>query len=412
MKDRVVFLIDMQSFFANMEKLSRPDLDDKPVVVAGDPKIRSGVILAACPVAKKWGVQTAEALWEAEMKCPHLVVLKPRMQLYLDVSVAIASSLEMYTDLVEPYSIDEIFVDMTDAIHRHNCSPEDLAEEVITKVRRESGMVARVGIGPNKVMAKMACDHFSKKQPGGIFFLHPENLQQRLWPLPIDSLFGVGKRMGKHFRDMGIRTIGQLAGAELTDMKKRWGINGELLWRTAHGEDESPVKLDTHVRRKAIGHHMTLPKDYRKLDDIHTVLMELADEVARRVRANGCLGGTVTMGAAGTIHFQMPSGFHRQVKLPELTNDGGVIYRAAKQLFLTHWNRDAIRSLGIGLDGLVSDEARQLSLFTDDVDRERLNFTIDGLKNRYGSATVLRAVSLTEGGQALIRSQKLGGHYK
>ncbi|MBM7634328.1 DNA polymerase-4/DNA polymerase V [Geomicrobium sediminis] len=410
--ERVVFLIDMQSFYANIEKIEHPELKNKPVAVAGDPKIRSGIILAACPTAKKRGVKTAEALWEAEMKCSDLVVVRPRMQLYLDVSVSIAASLEVYTDLVEPYSIDEIFVEMTYALPRLGITAEEAAEQIITKIRRESGMIARVGIGPNKVLAKMACDHFSKKQDDGIFTLNLVNLQEKLWPLPIGKLFGVGKRMNQHFLNVGIRTIGQLAKSELADLQKRWGINGEVLWRTAHGKDEAPVTVDTHIRRKAIGHNMTLPRDYRTWDEIKTVLLELSEEVARRVRVNGYLGGTVTAGARGHNHFQQPSGFHRQMKLPDVTNDGKVIYEAVKHLFLRHWNRDAVRSLGISLDGLVSDECRQLSLFRDDVDREKLNVTVDRLKYRYGSEAVLHATSLTAGGQARIRAKKLGGHYK
>ncbi|MBB6451355.1 DNA polymerase-4/DNA polymerase V [Geomicrobium halophilum] len=409
---RTVFLIDMQSFFTSIEKVENSSLDDQPVVVAGDPKIRSGVILAACPLAKKWGVQTAEALWEAESKCPYLVVVKPRMQLYLDVSVSIAASLESFTDEVEPYSIDEIFVEMTNILPGLGRTAEEAAEMIITKIYRETGVVARVGIGPNKVMAKMACDHFSKKQPGGVFHLHENNLQEKLWPLSVGSMFGVGMRMARHFQDMGIRTIGQLARANLTDLRKRWGVNGELLFRTAHGRDESPVTIDTHIRRKAIGHHMTLPRDYRSWDEIKVVLLELSEEVARRVRANHYLGTTVTVSARGHDFFDRPSGFHRQVKLYDFTNDGNVIYETVKKLFLTHWNRDPVRSLGVSLDGLTTDEERQLSLFYPERDREMLNHTVDDLKNKYGSAAVLRASSLTAGGQALLRAQKLGGHYK
>ncbi|AXF57087.1 DNA polymerase IV [Salicibibacter kimchii] len=409
---RTVFLVDMQSFFASIEKVQDPTLEDQPVVVAGDPKIRSGVILAACPLAKKWGVQTAEALWEAENKCPYLVVVRPRMQLYLDISVGIAASLEAFTDEVEPYSIDEIFMEMTNVLPGLNMTAEEAAEMLITKIYRETGIVARVGIGPNKVMAKMACDHFSKKQTDGIFYLHEQNLQEKLWPLPVGDMFGVGSRMARHFHDMGIRTIGQLARANLSDLRKRWGINGELLFWTAHGWDESPVTIDTHIRRKAIGHHMTLPRDYRSWEEIKVVLMELSEEVARRVRANRYIGTTVTVGARGHNFFDQPSGFHRQLKVHDPTNDGKVIFDAAKRLFLTHWNQEPIRSLGVTLDGLTTDEARQLSLFYPDRDREVLNHTVDELKKKYGDAAVLQASSLAAGGQALLRAEKLGGHYK
>ncbi|SFP80906.1 DNA polymerase IV [Salibacterium halotolerans] len=408
--ERTIFLVDMQSFYASLEKVFRPDLEEQPVVVAGDPDIRSGVILAACPEAKKWGVQTAEALWEAENKCPHLTVIKPRMQLYLDASVEIAAVFEAVSNQVEPYSVDEIFVEMTHVL-RPDESPEEAARLLKRQVKRMLGVNARVGIGPTKVLAKMACDHFAKKTPGEMFTLSDANLQQQLWPRPVGDLFGVGSRMEKHLRNMGIRTIGQLAAFPLEQLQKRWGINGELIWHTAYGRDSSPVTTDTHVHRKGIGHHMTLARDYYSWEEIRVVLRELSEEVARRVRADGCMGCTVSAGAGGH-DFDYPAGFHRQEKLMDYTNDGTVIYETVCRLFREHWTGFPLRSVGITLDQLVPDTFRQLSLFSPLQDKESLNHTIDHLKQRFGSAAVLHASSLTQAGQALLRAQKIGGHYK
>ncbi|WP_091585034.1 DNA polymerase IV [Alteribacillus bidgolensis] len=411
MMERIVFLVDMQSFYASFEKVCRTDLENKPVVVAGDPKIRSGVILAACPTAKQWGVKTAEALWEAENKCPDLVVIKPRMQAYLNASVEIASVLEMFSDEVEPYSVDEIFVEMTYSLEPFGGNPVKAAARMKRQIKRMLGVNARVGIGPTKVLAKMACDHFAKKTPEGIFTLSQDNLQQKLWPRSIGDLFGVGKRMEYHLRNMGIRTIGQLARFPLEQMKKRWGINGELLWRTAYGWDPSPVTVDTHIRRKGIGHHMTLPRDYYTWDEVKVVLRELSEEVARRARQNGYMGTTVSAGAGGH-DFDFPAGFHRQKKLEDYTNDGRVIYDAAAELFHEHWDKYPLRSVGITLDQLADDTFRQLNLFHPLQDRETLNQTVDKLKERFGSGTLLYASSLTDAGQAQLRAQKIGGHYK
>ncbi|WP_035710047.1 DNA polymerase IV [Salibacterium aidingense] len=408
--ERTVFLIDMQSFYASFEKVYQMELEDKPVVVAGDPKIRSGVILAACPVAKKWGVKTAEALWEAENKCPHLTVIKPRMQAYLDASVEIASVMETFSDQVEPYSVDEIFVEMTHVLENYD-SAYTAAYLMKRRIKRMLGVNARVGIGPTKVLAKMACDHFAKKTPEEIFTLSFSNLKKQLWPRPIGDLFGVGSRMEHHLRSIGIRTIGQLAEFPLEQMKKRWGLNGELLWHTAYGRDSSPVTVDTHIHRKGIGHHMTLPRDYYSWNDIKIVLLELSEEVARRARANGYMGSTVTIGAGGH-DFDLPAGFHRQHKLMDYTNDGTVIYQTVCRLFNRHWDGFPLRSIGITLDQLIPDAFRQLSLFHPVQDRERLNHTVDHLKNRFGSDAVLRASSLTSAGQASLRARKIGGHYK
>ncbi|GAK11418.1 LOW QUALITY PROTEIN: DNA polymerase IV [Geomicrobium sp. JCM 19039] len=408
-KNRVVMLVDMQSFYANIEKSYDPTLKDKPVAVAGDPKIRSGVILAACPIAKKRGVKTAEALWEAQMKCPDLVVVRPRMQLYLDISIEIAIILETFTDLVEPYSIDEIFVEMTGALHGR--TPHEVGQLMVNKIYQNHGLIARVGIGPNKVMAKMACDHFAKKQPEGIFCLTNDNMPDKLWPLPIGKMFGVGNRMEHHLRDMGIRTIGQLANAELKDITKRWGINGEVLWQTAHGIDEAPVTIDTHIRRKAIGHSMTLPRDYKTWDEIKIVLRELCEEVARRTRANGYAGTVVTVGVGGSYNNR-GSSFSRQKKLLTETDDGKTIYDAAEKLFKYHWDRQAVRSVGVTLGGLDTAESMQLSLFTVENTRDQLNHAIDKLKHRYGNTAVIQAASLGPGGMAMERAKKLGGHYK
>ncbi|SDH72676.1 DNA polymerase-4/DNA polymerase V [Alteribacillus persepolensis] len=409
--DRVIFLVDMQSFYANVEKVFQPELENKPVVVAGNPDIRNGVILAACPLAKQWGVKTTETLWEAENKCPYLVVAKPRMQVYINASVEIAAVLEMFSDAVEPYSIDEIFVEMTHSLKPFHGDPQKAAVRIKRHIQRMLGVHARIGIGPTKVLAKMACDHFAKQSSAGVFTLSQDNISEQLWPRSIDHLFGVGRQMERHLRNMGIRTIGQLARFPLEPLKKRWGINGELLWRTSHGWDPSPVTADTHIRRKGIGHHMTLPRDYYSWKEIRVVLRELSEEVARRARKNGCTGKVISA-EASSRNVQVPAKFHRQVSLDHDTNDGKVIYDAAARLFHHHWDGYPVRSIGVTLHQLTNDTFRQLSLFHPLQEREALHQTIDDIEDRFGSGTILYASSLTAASQAHLRAQKIGGHYK
>jgi len=270
---RIVMIADMQSFYASVEKAARPELANRPVAVAGDPKLRSGIVLAACPIAKKRGVSTAERLGEAMNKCPDLVVLRPRMQTYIDVSMQITRILERYADAVEPYSIDEQFCELTGSLHLHG-SEVETARRIQRDILEKTGVYARVGISDNKVLAKMACDQFAKKNAEGVFRLRQSEVKEKLWPVPVQGMFGVGSRMMRHLNRMGIYTIGDLARTPLETLQRRWGINGEVLWRTAHGMDDSPVTPATHEgAQQAIGHGMTLPRDYAEARDIEIVLL-------------------------------------------------------------------------------------------------------------------------------------------
>ncbi|WP_232696959.1 DNA polymerase IV [Brevibacillus daliensis] len=409
-KKRVIFLIDMQSFYASVEKAANPDLRDKPIVVAGDPKIRSGVVLAACPLAKAYGVATPEPLWQAEQKCRHLVVVRPRMERYLEVAVQISMIFESYTDLVEPFSIDEQFLDITGSLRLFGNDPEAIAATIRKRVFLETGVVCRVGIGENKVLAKLACD-MAKKREGGCFWLKKEELDQSLWKLPIEKLFGVGSRMKSHFHRMGIYKIRQLAETSVDVLIKRFGVNGEVLWRTAHGIDESPVSAKAHDVQKGIGHHMTLPRDYHTAEEIKIIILELCEEVCRRARKKELMGAVVSLGCRGA-DFDLPTGFSRQVKMIEPTNDAMTLYKYACQLFAEHWEHSPIRSVGIQLSQLVSDQVCQLNLFEDKMKQRSLAYTMDGIRSKYGNDSIVRATSLLSAGQAKERANKIGGHYK
>lgn len=408
--DSVVFLIDMQSFYASIEKALRPELKDRPVVVSGDPERRSGVVLAACPIAKSYGIKNAETLWQAQQVCPELTVVRPRMELYLKASLRITEILEQFSDLVEPYSIDEQFISVSGS-ERLFGPPLMIAKKIQDAIRTQMNVYARIGIGPNKVLSKMACDNFAKKHETGIFELTRENMKEYLWPLPVDQMFGVGNRMARHLRQMGIRTIGDLARFPLERLKKRWGVNGHVLWMTANGIDLSPVTRDSFHKQKAIGHHMTLPRDYRTPEEIQVVLLELCEEVCRRTRSHRLVGRTVTVGCRGA-DFDLPTGFHRQMKMPDATNQTMEVFTYAWKLFDKFWDEKPIRSLGVSLSQLERDDAVQLSLFEERNKKWKLGYVMDEIKQRFGPTAILRASSLTSAGQARERARKIGGHYK
>ncbi|GAA4716131.1 DNA polymerase IV [Brevibacillus fulvus] len=407
---RVIFLVDMQSFYASVEKAANPSIRDQPVVVAGDPQRRSGVVLAACPIAKSFGVTTAEALWQAEQKCRHLVVVRPRMERYIQVSLQITRIFEAFTDLVEPYSIDEQFLDVTGSLRLFG-DPCQLAQTIRERVLQETGVVCRVGIGENKALAKMACDNFAKKRADGIFWLKKEELADTLWKLPIEKLFGVGSRMKRHFHRIGVYQIGQLAALSPALLKRRWGVNGEVLWSTAHGLDDSPVSPRTHDQQKGIGHHMTLPRDYHTEAEIKVVLLELCEEVCRRARSKQLMGDVVSVGCRGA-DMTAATGFWRQVTLPDPTNDAMTLYQAVCRLFDTYWQHTPVRSVGVNLGRLVSDQVYQLNLFEDNGKKRSLARAMDHIRARFGNDAILRAVSLLAAGQAQERARKIGGHYK
>jgi nucleotidyltransferase/DNA polymerase involved in DNA repair len=411
MSNKVIFLVDMQTFYASCEKAAHPEWRNKPVIVAGDPEQRSGIVLAADPIAKrKYGVKTAEFVGQAVLKCPQAILVRPRMQHYIDVSLQITEIFESFTDLVEPYSIDEQFLDVTGS-QRLFGSPIEIARKIQQKIMKNTGIYARVGIGPNKVLAKMACDNFAKHNETGIFELNHNNIKKNLWPLPINCAFGIGNRMERNLIGMGIRTIGMLASYPLDLLKKRWGINGVVLWQTANGIDYSPVTPNSHAEQKSIGRNITLPYDYTTEKEIKVVLLELAEDVAYVARQKHCRGQVVSVGVRGA-NFDFPTGFYRQTKLLYSTNFGMDVYKASCRLFKRYWDRQPIRSIAVSLSTLQPANYYQLDLFNNLIKKERLAEAVDSIYRKYGRTAIFRSPSLSEYGQLFNRTEKIGGHWK
>lgn len=408
--ERVIMMADCQSFYASVEKADHPQHRDRPLIVAGDPERRSGIVLAACPRAKQHGVTTAETLGTALAKCPDLVVMRPRMERYIAVSMQITGIMKQFTDLVEPYSIDEQHLDVTGSLSLFG-EPETLALMIQQKIRRETGIYSRFGISYNKAVSKMACDNFAKKNANGLYALPREAVPEVLWPLPIRQMLMVGSRMERHLLRMGIRTIGQLANTPLARLRQRWGVNGEVLWRLANGIDDSPVDPSSHQGEKSIGHEMTLPRDYYSLEETAVPLLELTELVCRRCREKGYMGGVVSVGCRGA-DFDHPTGFYRQMKLPDPTNVTKQVYDGVMRLFRRHWDGQPIRKVGVTLTGLVRDDEYQLTLFDERPRYQALERATDEIKRRYGESAIFRAVSLTAAGQARDRAGKIGGHYR
>ncbi|MFC5702229.1 DNA polymerase IV [Cohnella faecalis] len=416
--ERTIFLIDGQSFYASIEKASRPELGDKPVAV-GDPERKSGLILAACPIAKSKGVTTAERVGQALAKCPDLVVIRPRMQTYIAVSLFMTEIYESVTDQVEPYSIDEQFLDVTGSMACCG-SAKEMAYRLQHQVLLSTGVRSRIGIGPTKILAKMATDNFAKKLPDGIFELSSDKLESDLWELPVHQMFMVGSRMTRHFVRMGLHSIGDIARLELGDFKRRMrremrkqsDIQAEYYWQTARGIDPSPVVASIRGNLKSISHGKTLRSSlYRKLEDIEVVLLELVVEVCRRSRRHGYMGGVVSVGA-GETDGERSRWFSRQMTLPQPSSLTHEIAAAAHKIFVGHWQGLPLSSLHVSLTQLSDDGVLQLTLFDDRPSAYRLERASDGIKDRYGSDAIMRASSLLQAGVARERAEQIGGHYK
>ncbi|MBE3585890.1 MAG: DNA polymerase IV [Thermoanaerobacter sp.] len=387
---RAILLVDMNAFFASVHQALDPALRGRPVIVAGDPARRHGVVLAASYEARAKGVKTGLTVAEARLACPEGIFIKPQHELYVDFSARILRILHDFTPLVEPFSIDEAFLDVT-GCYKLLGSPVEIARQLKERIRREVGITCSVGIGPNKLLAKMAAE---LQKPDGLTVLTPEDVPRRLWPLPVRELFGVGPRYEEHLRKLNIHTIGDLANFPVDILKRRFGVYGETLWLFARGIDYSPVDPGSLKQVKSIGQQITLPRDYRG-EEIRVVLWELADRVARRARVGGYAGKTVILSLKDS-HFNWLS---RRKTLPCYTSLAEDIHRAAMDLLERHWSpRWPVRLVGLALGGLAARLPEQLTLFGQREKRQKAEQVCDNIKKRYGEKAIFRAVSLTRAG--------------
>lgn len=416
-KERIILLSDCQAFYASVEKAAHPEYKDKPVAV-GDPTRMNGIVLAACPIAKAHGVTTASRVGEAMTKCPGLVVIRPRMSVYIKVSLLISEIYHKYTDLVEPYSIDEQFLDVTGSLNIFG-GIEEIIQSIQQHVLLSTGVWTRVGIGQTKILAKMA-NNFAKKKDGGIFRLGYDNLSEELWVLPVHEMFMVAGRMTKNFYRMGITTIGDIARMDLGEFKRRMrttmgkqsDIQAEYYWQTARGIDPSPVVTGIRHQIKSVGHGKALRWNlYTRLEEIEVVLLELVIEVCQRARRYRYMGAVVSIAVSETDGSKSNS-YSRQTTLPEPSSLTHEVAAAAYQLFVDHWTGMPISRLTISISQLTDDSVMQLTLFDDRIRSYNKERAIDQIKARYGSRALIRASSLLESGVALERAEQIGGHYK
>lgn len=390
--DRVILHCDCNSFYASVEMIDRQELRNVPMAVAGDPKNRTGIILAKNELAKVCGVKTAETVFSARKKCPELVLVPPRHRVYHEVSQKVNALYLQYTDQVEPFGIDESWLDVTGSLSLLKMDGREVADELRRRVREEIGITISVGVSFSKVMAKMGSD---LKKPDATTVLTRENFRERIWPLPAGDLLFAGRSTVQLLERSGIRTIGDIARAERGDLAKLMGKGGELLWLYANGLDDDPVRpYDQREAIKSIGNGMTFPRDLVTAEEIRAGVAMLADEVAMRMRRHGVKCQTVA------VHLKDPAmkTISRQVKLKRSTRLQAELIREVMGLIEANWKSGApVRALTLTAANLIPEEedASQLSLFDEDVEKrheklEKLEETIFKIRSRFGE-DIIRA---------------------
>jgi DNA polymerase-4 len=397
-----ILLVDMNSFYASVHQALDPSLRGKQVIVAGSPETRHGIVLAASYEAKARGVKTGMVKGEARALCPDGIFIMPQHDLYFDFSVRILQIMKEFTPLVEPFSVDEAFMDVRGCKKLFGSSV-DIAGKLKLRIKNEIGALCSVGVGPNKLLAKMAA---GLQKPDGLTVLPRQDVPARLWPLPVIELFGVGPRLKKRLNILAIRTIGDLARADIKLLRSRFGVIGEVLYASAHGIDYSPVDPHSLDKAKSVGHQLTLHRDYRGHGQIKVVLLELAELVGRRVRQGGYMGRTVSIVLKDTDFYSLG----RSVTLPQYTDLTDDIYRAAVQLLHRHWPAGKpVRLVGLSVGSLVDKKVEQADLFGQTERLEQLARACDSIKDRFGETSLFRAASLTKEGILNVGKQQTLG---
>ena len=389
MTDRVILHCDCNSYFASVEAMLDPSLKGKAVAVAGDPRSRHGVVVAASIEAKRFGVRTTDTVYAAKKKCPDLIVVTPHHSKYSEISLMINEIYQEYTDLVEPFSVDESFLDITGSPALRRSSSAEVADEIRARIREEIGITISVGVSFNKCFAKLASD---MKKPDATTVIMREDVAEKVWPLPVSDLLFAGRKTTESLSKIGIRTIGDLAKTEREYIASVLGKHGELLWRYARGLDDEPVHSYEDKREvKSVGNSFTFSRDLITPDDIRAGINMLAASVSLRLRAKGVLCGVIQ------VQIKDPDlhTVQRQTVLSEYTHLQREIGDVAFDLVENNRNGKPVRLLGISCSDLIpeTEAVSQTSLFDKDTNinrqkQEKLEDAVASIKNKLGKDSI------------------------
>jgi len=390
--DRTILHADCNGFFASVECVRNPNLRRVPMAVCGDPEQRHGIILAKNELAKAYGITTAETVWQAQKKCPELVLVPPHHDEYEEYSHRVNAIYARFTDMVEPFGIDESWLDVTGSRLLFG-DGVTIADCLRQTVRDETGLTISVGVSFNKVFAKLGSDY---KKPDATTVFSRDVVEEKIYPLPVTSLLYVGRAAAKALEGMYIRTIGELARADRAFVAARLGKMGEMIHDYACGLDDSPVAHYGERREvKSVGNGLTFPRDLVGYDEIHTGVVLLADTVASRLRQSGRYATVVQV----TLKSPSLHSVQRQmgVRATDLARD---ITAASMQLIRQHWGENApLRMLTITASSLTDErQSEQLSLFEDTPDdyerQSRIAGAMDSIRGRFGSDAIGPAATM------------------
>lgn len=387
--EREILHIDCNKFYASVECFLHPELRDKPVAVGGSEKSRHGIILTKNEIASKYGLVVGEPLWKARQKCPELIIVPPHFPIYIEFSKRVRAIIEDYTDLIEPFGLDECWADVTGDRFKTGV---EIAEEIRQRVKKEIGITVSIGVSFNKIFAKLGSDY---KKPDAITVITRDNYKDIVWRLPCSDLLMVGRATTKKLNYYGIYTIGELACANIRFLRSVFGKNGDMLHCFANGEDTSPVAhMDLSREIKSIGNSTTTPRDLKNNNDVKVVFTVLAESVARRMREHGLKGVTLTI----SVRDNELVSFTRQCKMTAPTNVSNELIKYAMTLFEAnyHWEKP-IRSIGLSVTDFDYDDIVQYDLSKSAQKRERLErleYAVDKLRCRYGSFCVQKGTAL------------------
>ena len=388
--ERTILHSDMNNCYASIELLYRPQLRGKPLAVGGDPEARHGIVLAKDQIAKKAGVKTGMALWQARQVCPDIVFVPPRMDLYLKFSRLAHEIYGEYTDKQEAFGIDESWLDVTES-----CSIKGdgmtVANQISSRIKKELGITVSIGVSWNKIFAKLGSDY---KKPDAITEISRENYKEIVWPLKAEELLYVGRATKRKLNQYGIRTIGELATADRKFLHRTLGKMGVVLSVFANGDDQTPVSYeDEHAPIKSIGNSTTTPRDLENETDVSIIIYLLAESVSARLRENHFVGDVIEI----SVRDNELHSFTRQRKVSMPTNITSEIGSYAMQIFKDNYNwNKPIRSIGVRVADLMTDMVPvQLDLFNNQERRDRqhkMDLAVDEIRRRFGYYSIQRGM--------------------
>lgn len=398
-KLRVILHSDLNNFYASVETLKNPALKDVPLAVCGSVEDRHGIVLAKNQLAKSFGVKTGEVLWQAKKKCPNLQTVLADHDSYEVVSKQVRKIYERFTDQIEPFGIDECWLDVT---HSQNLfgNGEQIADLIRETVKKEIGITVSVGVSFNKVFAKLGSD---MKKPDGTTVISKENFKDKVWDLPVEDLLFVGRATKNKLNSIGIHTIGDVANTNVKILNSLLGVWGTNLYRYANGLDDSPVEKRKSEDTKSIGNSLTCYKDLVSFEEVKTLLLLLAEAVATRLRDSG-------LGKANTVKITVTDNelnvYGKQTKLTRPTSSAIEIANEAYELFnnLYKWSRP-VRAAGISVSDFTLG-VEQLTFGVESTDKkqdknDRLENAVDNIRKKYGNTSVQRA--------RILQDKKLAG---